>query len=747
MTDIVDANKPAVLASGTALVRLALPVPLNRLFDYTLPLGMIQDLGDESAPLVGRRVLVSFGPRELVGLIVEQPESSEVPPEKLKPIKALLDISPSIEPNLLALARQSSQYYHHPLGDVLSLFLPPRVKSEKSVSSASAAKCLALTHLAPAPESVKGKRQQQLLTFLRENGPTLIADRPSNISSATVKALIEKGWIEEQAAHTTAKQLAPFLQLNTQQQQVYQHIKVHADAFAVHLLHGVTGSGKTEVYLHCIADCLAKGQQALVLVPEIGLTPQTISRFAERFPEPVLAYHSEMTPRQRFDVWHKVKAGFAEAAIVIGTRSASFLPFPNLGMIVVDEEHDQSFKQQDGFRYSARDFAILRAKQHNIAIILGSATPTLESLHNCHKDHYHYLKLEARANAAVLPKVELIDARKSEMKEGIACEVIEQTRKHLARNEQVLYFINRRGFSPLLTCHDCAWTADCRDCDAKMTLHLQPPHLHCHHCLRTAPIPQQCPDCGSEKIVYLGAGTERTEQSLIELFPEFRTLRVDRDNVQGQKKLNQALSDIAEQKVDIIIGTQMLAKGHHFPNITLVVILNIDVALFASDYRAPERAAQLVAQVAGRAGRGDKPGKVLIQTHHPEEPVLNFMQRHDYQGLTLHLLENRQMASYPPYSYHALFRAEHRDEDSALQLLEIIKMQSHARAGRSISLMGPVPAPLSRRSGRHRFNLLIQSKSRSTLHRHLNFILRQLAVSKLAQKVRWSLDVDPQDMM
>ena len=510
----------------------------------------------------------------------------------------------------------------------------------------------------------------------------------------------------------------------------------------------MTGSGKTEVYLQAIERCLLSGHQALVLIPEIGLTPQTLNRFQQRFSAPVVILHSGLNDRERLDAWMAARDG--EAAIIIGTRSAIFTPLARPGLIIVDEEHDLSYKQQDGLRYNARDLAVYRGHLEQVPVILGSATPSLESLHNVQQGRYQHLRLTIRAGNAKAPSFQCLDIRSRPLEGGLSRPLTDLVSQHLERGNQVLVFINRRGFAPTLMCHDCGWIAECRRCDARMTVHQSPPHLHCHHCNSQRPLDRCCPKCQSEDLRPLGAGTERTEEFLKERFADTTVLRIDRESMSRKRAMQEMMEIIHSAQPCILVGTQMLAKGHHFPNVTLVAILDADGGLFSADFRGPERMAQMITQVAGRAGRAEKPGQVIIQTHMAEHPLLIELTERGYPAIAERELAERAIAQLPPYRFMALLRAEANHARAAEDFLEAALEQAEALVAQhqlaDIDLLGPVPSPMERRAGRHRAQLLLQAAQRSALHQLVHMLLPALEQHPLARKVRWSIDIDPLDM-
>ncbi|MDX2423890.1 MAG: primosomal protein N' [Amphritea sp.] len=729
-------------------LRLAIPSPLRRLFDYLPP----QDC-ETAALQPGVRVKVPFGRREVTGVLIEISETTEVPLNKLKPAIAILDKAPPMPETILKLARWAGNYYQHPLGDALSQALPVLLRKGEPCEYTH-------QHLwratADADISQLGKtaaRQRELLLLLMEhpNGISEGAIRTEGGQTGLLKKLLDKCLAESfihKPNHTEHNDQplheAP-LTLNAEQQQAVQQITA-TEGFKTYLLQGVTGSGKTEVYLQAIEHYIRQGKQALILVPEIGLTPQTVARFKARFNLPVVVLHSNLTDNQRLDVWLQAREGVAR--IIIGTRSAIFTPLRNPGVIFIDEEHDTSFKQQEGFRYNARDLAVMRGHFEQIPVVLGTATPAIESLYNAKQGRYQWLKLNKRAGDALPPKFELLDIRQLPLQDGLSQPLIQQIKAHLQQGTQVLIFLNRRGFAPTLMCHDCGWLADCRRCDAHMTLHRKPFHLHCHHCDSQRPVPTVCDNCGSTDLKPVGAGTERTEELLQTLFPDYPVIRVDRDTTQRKNAMQHIMDRVHQGHPCILIGTQMLAKGHHFPKVTLVAILNADSGLFSADFRGMERTAQLILQVAGRAGRADHPGKVVMQTHHADHPIIMSLVTEGYQAFAEQELNQRVSAQLPPSIYCAMFRAEANHQGQAERFLGRLRqlLADDILQPQGIQWLGPLPSPMEKRAGQYRAQLVLQSHDRKALHQQLHNIICQVDSDPEARKVRWSIDVDPVDM-
>ncbi len=727
------------------ILRIAVPSPLRRLFDYRLPLDATHP------PRPGQRYRVPFGRGSTVGILVELSDTTEVPEGKLKPAEAQLDNEPLLGPEELKLAAWAADYYRHPPGEVYAAALPVALRQGKGAE----VKPLLRWRLSEAGQALdvatlkRAPRQQALLRLLAGEEKGLGAERIDAVQEKwrpSMKGLVEKGWVEVVEGSCLPQPPSERDQppgLHDEQQAAVAALAA-AEGFAPFLLDGVTGSGKTEVYLQAMARVLAAGRQVLVLVPEIGLTPQLLERFRRRLGLPIAVLHSGLAEGERLCAWQAASSG--EAPVVIGTRSAVFTPMRDLGLIILDEEHDASFKQQEGFRYSARDVALVRARNLGIPVLLGSATPSLESLNNVRAGRYTELRLRERAGGARPPSIQLIDLRHQRIEEGLTAAMRSAMDKHLQAGGQVLLFLNRRGFAPTLFCHDCGWVSHCQRCDVNMTFHAGERRLRCHHCGTERPVPPQCPDCGSVDLRPLGQGTERIEQALREHFPDRRILRIDRDATRRKGSMEGLLAEAVSGQAEILIGTQMLAKGHHFPCVTLVGILDADQGLFSADFRATERMAQQILQVAGRAGRAERPGTVLIQTHQPEHPLLQTLILHGYPAFAEAALAERADASLPPYSHLALLRAEGPGPDAPRAFLSAAYALAESLGSHGVMLLGPVPAPMERRAGRHRAQLLLQAQSRAALQRLLSAWAPALEGLKEGRKVRWSLDVDPVEM-
>ncbi|MGH8687235.1 MAG: primosomal protein N' [Burkholderiales bacterium] len=657
------------------MLRVALDVPLATLFDY-LPSPEI-----DARP--GDRVVVPFGTRSRVGVVVETGAGSTVAAEKLKPVTSVLEDAPRLPPAWLEFMRFLAVYYQRPLGETVIGALPPRLRSLK-----------------PLPKAV------------REGGEAT----PASARFVAIHALSE--------AQTAAD----------------ARIAGALGRYAALLLHGITGSGKTEVYLRAISRVLARGGQALVLVPEISLTPQLEARFRRAFPEAKIALlHSALQDVPRTAAW--LAAARGEAGVVLGTRLAVLAPMPRLELVVVDEEHDTSFKQQEGLRYSGRDAAVVRAKLVGCPVILGSATPSLETWHNALGGRYERLALPERAvPGARLPELRTVDLRRENAEHGFAPSVLAAIGARLERGEQSLVFINRRGYAPVLACHACDWSAGCGRCTARLVLHRADRRLRCHHCGDESPIPRACPVCGNLDLKAMGRGTQRVEETLAARFPEARVVRIDRDSARRRGQLTATLAGIARGEADILVGTQLLAKGHDFPLLTFVAVLDADGGLLSTDYRAGERLYSTLAQVAGRAGRADRAGEVLVQTRYPGHPLFAALASHDYAAFAAAQLAEREGAGFPPFVHEAALRAEADRLAKAMAFLE--SAGRLVPAPEDVRIYDPVPHVITRRADLERAQLLVQSPSRPSLQAFLRSWSERL-FAEAPHGVRWHLDVDP----
>jgi primosomal protein N' (replication factor Y) len=731
----------------SSVLRIALPLPLPRHFDYLPPAGHVPVQAD-----VGRRVRVPFGARELVGVVAEVAQSPAHEGE-LKAALAFLDPAALLHGELLESLRWLARYTHAPLGEVLATALPVPLRHGEPVP-ATHAWAWALTgsgreRLASLRSGSRPRRLAELLQAASVDEDSLDLHMPQ--WRAAARALASRGLAERLsiAARDQAPAPQPGPRLNPAQQAAVEAV-AGGTGFTPWLLDGVTGSGKTEVYLHAIADCLRRGRQALVLVPEIGLTPQTLARFRARLGVPVHALHSGLNDNERARTWAACERG--EARVLVGTRSAVFTPLPQAGLIVIDEEHDGSYKQQDGIRYHARDFALVRAKALDIPVVLGSATPSLESLHNALSGRYTLLRLGQRAGDAKPPSVRVVDVRKRPLQAGLSEETLKAIGAALEAGGQALVFKNRRGYAPVLLCHDCGWSAQCRRCSTPtqgtpMTVHAGGRRLQCHHCGHRQPVPPACPDCGGLALQPQGVGTERLEEVLTARFGGFPVLRIDRSTTQRRDALGKHLAAFGERP-GILVGTQILAKGHDLPQLTLVVVVGVDEGLFSADFRASEKLSQQLIQVAGRAGRAQRAGEVWLQTHHPDHPLLHTLIEGGYRAFAEAELGQRQAAGFPPFAHMALLRAEAAQAETCGAFLQQARaaLEAQRPLADEVELAGPVPAPMPRRAGLHRAQLLLTAPRRSALHALLDAALPAIHAVPEARKVRWSLDVDPLDL-
>lgn len=742
------------MTQETVVLKVAVDAPVEGVFDYALPVGWAG--GRDS--LAGRRVRVPLGASVRVGLVVASEAAGDVAEEyesELKAVESILDEAPLLDADDLRLGQWLAGYYHAPLGEVLALMLPASLRGGAALHSHEVRGWRVLPG---APLEVPGAaRQSQVLRQLHaaDGG---IPTRDLRGMTAVLRALELRGWVGScvlsaslSVCGDTMRPVAdvpPTLVLNTEQVTAHEAISASLGQFAAFLLHGITGSGKTEVYLAAMTAALQCGLQVLVLVPEIALTPQLVGRFAARFKplgaEAIVVLHSAMTARARELAWQSAQSGRAQ--VVLGTRSAVLTPLPRLGLLVVDEEHDPSYKQQEGWRYHARDVAVVRAQQRGIPVVFGSATPALESLALVAQGRYRLLRLSERAGGARSPHLTLLDVRKRPMQDGLSAPLLEKMTAHLLAGGQVLLFLNRRGFAPALECHACGHVEACRQCSAPMTVHRGRGRLVCHHCGAERAVPRVCAACGSSDLQMLGQGTERLELALRGLFPEFALERIDRDTTRRKGELENKLARAHSGEARILLGTQMLAKGHDFPGVTLAVILDADSGLMSSDFRAPERLLQLIVQVAGRAGRADKPGEVLIQTHQPEHPLLQALLHGGFERCAELLMRERELARLPPFAHLALLRAEAKDAARAQGFLARCAAFFKEEANEALQVWGPAPAPLERRAGRFRFQLLLVGMQRAPLHRAVEQFGTAQQDWHERRGVKWSLDIDPQEM-
>ena len=731
---------------ASELIDVLVPIPVLEKFSY------LPAKGSRVLPKPGSRVLIPFGRRTLVGIVWKISKLDKSDKRKYKHIKEILDDSPLLDTNALKLAEWSSRYYHYPLGEIISYFFPPSLRKGEEAKFRQA-KYLELTsrgEFLDMKSLEKAPAQKKLITLLQEKREVSIKSlKAFGISSVSVKSLIDKGLIR-----SFSRELSPYKQLddkkslslkklNKEQLLAVSKINAAQDKNTTFLLDGITGSGKTEVYLQAIKEIVCQGKQALILIPEIGLAPQAEERFRDYFGDRVMSFHSAKNDREKLDAWLGAAKGLVD--IIIGTRSSVFLPMKKLGIIVVDEEHDLSFKQMDKFRYSARDMALYRAKLEKIPVILASATPSLETLKNAKDVKFETLRLNRRATGASLPNINAIDLRGKELNEGMSNHLLEATESELEKGNQVLIFLNRRGYASSLICKSCGWISNCDRCDALMTVHKKPLKLQCHHCEAQKEFPDACPKCSSKDFLQYGYGTERIEEYLQVRFPKFKTLRIDSDSTRKKESLTGYFDLIKKGEPMILLGTQLLAKGHHFPNVTLVGILDADSGLFSADFRGSERVAQLMTQVSGRAGREEKPGQVIIQSYCPDHPQIEEIINGTYQTFAQRLLEERRASKTPPYSFQVKVYAESPksivSRDFIRSLINRISIDNSL--SKDLRIVGPLPSLMEKKSGVYRWELNIFSKNRSQLHKYLDLVQSKLYSPSISKQVRWSIDVDP----
>jgi len=719
------------------VLKVALPVPLPQLFDYLCP----QEISRIEA---GTRVQVPFGKRKLIGVVIGTSTKSSVPASRILPVKQVLDgCEPLLNKELMDLLAWCWAYYKHAPGEVVANALPPALRRVSGALPGPQVQYRLTTEGTARLEEAPGRARLQvdLLNQLADAPANAARLREWNSTWRKVLArVMELGWVIEEIAQWQGLNAVAGPELMDEQALALACIEKDLGQFRCHLLDGITGSGKTEIYLNLIQQVLEAGKQVLVLVPEIGLTSQLIRRFSERLGLQPSVYHSGLSNGQRLAAWSAARSG--QARLMLGTRSALFMPMTEPGLIIMDESHDSSFKQQDGFRYSARDVAVKRASVIGIPIVLGTATPSLETIHNAQLDRYHWNRLRKRATGAQAPCWRVHDLRHQPSSGGLLEPVIESIGETLERSEQVLVFLNRRGYAPVLLCHECGWHATCSRCDVNLTWHRNVRSLVCHHCDHRHGVPAFCPDCSADALQGAGEGTQQLEQLLSKRFPQYPLYRFDRDETSRKGAFEGLVENVRSGEPCILVGTQMLAKGHHFPLVTRVVIVNLDQALYSGDYRAMERLGQLMVQVAGRAGREDLPGEVVMQTHHPDHPLLEKLFQSGYEAFARDLLRERKMADLPPYSFQAVLRAQAVDRNPVLDFLQEARDLFADKAG---TIHGPYPAQMEKKGGSLRWYVLLQHSRRTSLQHALDHWLPQVRALKSARQVRWSLDVDPQE--
>lgn len=752
-------DKPPVLQQGASgnedlslsrafVVKVALDVPLDQLFDY---------LCDQTHVQIGQRVSVPFANRMLTGVVIARSAQSDFPPEKLKFVSALHEDAGGYEggklldSDTLSLIHFCADYYHFPFGQALLSILPNRLRQGRPLNTITQSRYrLTKLGLALSEQEIPKRQivQRKLWQAFQTHG-ALHQQRLAEISASWQKAVVAmqaNGWVESERVLTSPQPQVIFAEaaplLNQEQAHAVHAVCASSGMFRPFLLHGITGSGKTEVYMRILEQLLADGGQALVLVPEINLTPQLEARFKKRFSDWLLVtLHSNLNDSERLRNWLLAQTG--QARIIIGTRLSVFTPLPKLALVIVDEEHDSSFKQQEGMRYHARDIAMVRSQRAKVPIVLGSATPALETWRHAQTGKYTHLSLNLRAvPQAHLPAIRCINLQHEQHTQGLSVTLIDAIRQRLKRGEQSLLFLNRRGYAPVLLCQSCLWMAPCMRCSSRLVVHLRQKRLRCHHCGYEQKIVAQCPSCGNPDLQAIGQGTQRLEETLRAIFPQARIQRVDRDTVQRKAALDEILEAVHAGAIDILIGTQMLSKGHDFPNLTLVGVLDSDNALFSADFRAEERLFAQLMQVAGRAGRAEKPGEVLIQTRLPEHKLFQYLMRQDYPDFAKQLLDERLLTEFPPFRYLAVIHAEAKHYSKVSRFLELVATMAREYTS-LVSTYDPVRPQMEKVNGLERARVLMQAEQRGALQSLLTALVPILRKHPLSQGVRWHVDVDP----
>jgi len=697
----------------------------------------------------GQRVRVPFGRRELTAYLLEICADSELPAETLKHALAILDPQPLLPTSLLRLCQWAARYYHHPIGEVLNAAFPQLLRAGKPQRPSGRPGWRLTSRGMGLPEGAlaRSPRQARALAMLQAAVSVDASDfKQQGISAAVLRSLEEKQLAERCHLEPllTAGNSRTALRPSDEQAAVIAALMEGPEAFSCHLVEGVTGSGKTEIYLRLIERCLQAGRQALVLIPEIGLTPQTLARFTNRFDANIVVLHSGLGDSERYRAWERARDGSAH--IVIGTRSAIFTPLHRPGLIIVDEEHDASYKQQDGFRYSARDVAVKRGQIEACQVVLGSATPSLESIHNALTGRYQLHRLRQRAGGAVLPAIRTLDVRRQDLEAGLSPVLVDAVEQRLKAGQQVLLFLNRRGYAPTLQCHDCGWVAECGACDARLTVHRRPLRLRCHHCGAVQMLPGSCPQCHSQRLLTAGLGTEQSEDFLRQRFSQWPVWRVDSDSMQGREAMGELVREVNRGEPGILLGTQMLTKGHHFPAVSLVAVMDADALLFSADFRGEERMAQLLTQVAGRAGRAGQAGEVILQTHYPDHPALQAMLVSDYAEQARAMLAQRQTAGMPPCGHLLVMRTDCSDPRCGEDFLRALRDRVEPELPEAASLIGPLPSPLQRRAGKFRFQLVSVAADRGAAQASASLLVATAESMPARRDLKWSIDIDPQDL-
>ena len=731
---------PEPKANSSPLVWvIAVPSPLHRVFEYLPP------SATKMTPQPGARVKVPFAGRDVIGIFLEERRSELPAATALKCVETLLDSElPLLGSDQLQLLRWLSEYYLIPQGETLQLGLATRERKGRSAWTAEA-DYIGLTHGTETIDKIptRASKQRAAVQFIGEHTVPIASLTKAGFSAAVISALIKSGLVEKKLAEQPAYSPKSTVKLTEVQREICTTLRAQMTGFKPHLLEGVTGSGKTEIYIECIKEVIAKGHQALVIIPEIGLTPQTKQRFEAALGCEVPLIHSALTEAERSRTWAMARSGAAH--VVLGTRSSVFCSFRQLGLIVVDEEHDPSFKQQDHPRYSARDVAVKRAQICNCPIIMGSATPSLETIANCDQGRYQHHALMQRPHGSALPYISLIDTRGLALSSGLSDEAIDQIRCALERKEQALLFINRRGFAHSLQCEDCGWVADCQHCDSSMAVHRTPPHLSCHYCNTKTSTPTYCHNCNSTRLTSRGIGTEQLEILMNRHFSTTPVFRIDSDNIKNMETLSQALHGIASAESAVLLGTQMLSKGHDFPRVTCVVVIDADSLLYSPDFRAEERLLQLLVQVAGRAGRSSLSGKVLIQTRSPDHPMMQQLVERSYSDQARSLLLRRDELRLPPKGAMGLIRSDSKQEKDAIDFLDALREQLPIHD--EVRLIGPMPTLMTRRANMYRYQIIVQAQTRRAVHSLLEAARDIGSQQKLGRKVSWFVEIDPTETL
>jgi len=731
--------QPVVIGS------FAFPLPVFHLFDY--------ELNETGKHVPGCRYKLPFGNTSKTGILITI-RSGESAIKGVKEVTSKIDENPLLSAEQLKLLSWLADYYCQPIGEVVfhglpayirknELLSPTKIKCWKLVTSISNDELLAIEKKAP--------RQFELLQALQLqcNGLTAIQLRAVNTAwQSPLKALQNRGWVSMSWTENLTQNHFDYFKaptLTQEQKSIVGKIEPVLNRFLVHLIQGVTGSGKTEVYLALIESMLQSNKQVIYLVPEIGLTPQLLQRLQQRLGSTVVSSHSAQTDFQRYQSWDQLKRGAVD--VLVGTRSALFSEARELGLIIIDEEHDASYRQQDGVRYHARDVAMKRAQMLDIPVVLGSATPAAETLYNASKSHFRHYRLEHRPNQVEPVTLDLVDCSQIPVTTGCSPRLIKAIEKHLTEGGQVLLYLNRRGFAPVVMCHDCGWQASCFQCDSKMTLHQSISQLICHHCGYRVHLPLKCPGCNAQNIKHYGVGTEQLEQYLQVTFNGVEIIRIDRDSVSSSQQFKEKMKPVSEGKPCILVGTQMLAKGHDYPNITLVGILDADQALFSSFYRASERLIQTVLQVSGRAGRSVKKGQALIQTAFPLHPVMQGMVSKNYSELILPILQERKVLGFPPFTRLVTFQVDALDLSMAIGRLQQIKQLLLKQDSQlNLTIAGPIPALMTRRVGRYRAQLSVFATEMKVMRELLRDVMPQVQNIRNTNKIRLTIEVDPADL-